>query len=95
MIAALNDEFRRTSTRDIYFAGELAQHNFVEHAIILGYIRHFKAFDNEDHDFLAFDYGDRKIFAKIDYYDQAMEWSLDPLDPECRRVLTIFFAEDY
>lgn len=99
MIATLNDQFRRTSTRDIYFAGELAQRHFVEHAVILGRVRHFKdeEFDEDcpEHDFLAFDYGKRKIFAKIDCYDKNLEWGLDPLDPECRRVLTIFFAEDY
>ena len=95
MIATLNDQFRRNSMADIYFAGELAQLDPFEMAAILGRIRCFDKFENDEHDFMSFTFGDRTVFAKIDYLTPDLKAGLDPLDPECRRVMTIFFAEDY
>lgn len=102
LIAAANDQFRKTARADIYFAGELAKEGMLNQIVALARVRQFKAEEfNEDndpygeHDFLSFNFGERKVFAKFDYLDQNLEWGLDPLDPNCRRVLTIFYAEDY
>ena len=69
-------------------------------------VRDYDAFteDNDPHgerDFGAFTYEEgkilEKIFWKIDYYDQALEYgSEDPADPEqTTRVLTIMLASEY
>jgi hypothetical protein len=62
----------------------------------------FDAFieDNDphgEHDFGAFDHAGHRIFWKIDYYDQAIEFgSEDPADPDkTMRALTIMLAEEY
>ena len=53
----------------------------------------------KEHDFGSFTYDDeetvQKIFWKIDYYDRSLTCGADPLDPNCRRVLTIMLAEEY
>jgi hypothetical protein len=55
--------------------------------------------DNNDphgeHDFGSLFFEGKKIFWKIDYYDQDLKFWCDPLDKACRRVLTIMLAEDY
>ena len=50
-----------------------------------------------EHDFGSFQYMGRKIYFKIDYYDENLEYgSEDPSDPKrTTRVLTILFAEEY
>ena len=62
----------------------------------------FDAFtaDNDphgEHNFGAFDYAGERIFWKIDYYDEALEFGLeDPADPaRTTRVLTIMLALEY
>lgn len=98
-IAGLNDAFRKanpamyTLTEGVFRTPET-----------LGVIEAVRRFDdfNEDndpygeHDFGSFDWwtGD-KIFWKIDYCDDALQNWCDPLDPECRRVLTVMLAEEY
>jgi hypothetical protein len=51
----------------------------------------------EEHDFGAFEVDGRRLFFKIDYYDQTMtEHSPDPADPTVtERVITIMLAEEY
>jgi hypothetical protein len=50
-----------------------------------------------EHDFFFFQVEGERYFAKIDYYDRAMEYgSENPEDPEVTtRVLTIGTAADY
>ncbi len=50
-----------------------------------------------ERDFGAFDYQGKKIFWKIDYYNQDLtQGSEDPADPkQTCRVLTILLAEEY
>lgn len=62
----------------------------------------FDAFDHEndphhEHDFGAVSDGDQRVFWKIDYYDQQLEFgSPDPSDPAVTiRVLTVMLAEEY
>lgn len=49
----------------------------------------------EEHDFGSFMAHGHKIFWKIDYYDQGLRYWCDPLDPKCRRVVTVMLAEEY
>ena len=63
---------------------------------------HFDAFtpDNDpyqERDFGAFEYGDTRIFWKIDHYDRTCSaGSEDPSDPtQPIRVLTIMLASEY
>jgi hypothetical protein len=37
----------------------------------------------------------QKVFWKIDYYDQALQWWCDPLSPYCRAILTVMLACEY
>jgi hypothetical protein len=48
-----------------------------------------------EHDFGSLLFEGKKIFWKIDYYDQDLKFWCDPLDTACLRTLTIMLAEDY
>ena len=97
-IAALNDAHRRsmqgcTVTKGIVAMGSAANEVFVG-------VRDYVAFteDNDpygEHDFGSFSVAGNKVFWKIDYYDQQLQYGSDPLDLECRRVITIMLAEEY
>ena len=97
-IAVLNDSFRRsmqgcTVTRGVVALGAAANEVFVG-------VRDYSSFteDNDpygEHDFGSFKIHGHKIFWKIDYYDQQLKYGVDPLDPDCRRVVTIMLAEEY
>jgi hypothetical protein len=52
---------------------------------------------HEEHDFGAFDAAGKRIFFKIDYYDETLTvHSPDPSDPNVtKRVITIMLAEEY
>jgi hypothetical protein len=63
-------------------------------------VENFNSFneDNDphgEHDFGSLTFEGKKIFWKIDYYDQDLKFWCDPLDKMCRRTLTIMLAEDY
>jgi len=65
-------------------------------------VQSFDSFDEAndphgEHDFFAFDFRGKKLFAKIDYYDTNYEFgSANPADPsQTRRVLTIMLSEEY
>jgi hypothetical protein len=98
-IAVLNDAFRRAGpTHDwLMTQGAAALPDSV------GLIRAVMLFndftpDNDpyfEHDFCNFQWANEKVYAKIDYYDSALQYGLDPLDPDCRRVLTILLASEY
>ena len=69
---------------------------------IITKVRTFDNFtpDNDpygEHDFGSFDHNGKKIFWKIDYYDQTLTYgSENPSDPrQTRRVLTIMLAGEY
>jgi hypothetical protein len=95
-IAELNDEYRRTGlpilTISVFLLPDF------EGAIQA--VREYDDFDENndpygEHDFGAFDWGNDRVFWKIDYTDRDTGVWRDPLDPECQRVLTIMTAEDY
>ena len=97
-IAAINDKHRQnmegcTVTRGVAAMGEDVNEVFVK-------LRDFTEFneDNDpygEHDFGSFKIHGHKIFWKIDYYDQQLKYGADPLDPNCRRVVTVMLAEEY
>lgn len=97
-IAVLNDTFRKNpaiqatlTTGVCYLPGIHG---------LLAAVRSFERFteDNDpygEHDFGSLEWHGEKVFWKIDYYDQALEYGKDPLDLECKRVLTVMLASEY
>jgi hypothetical protein len=103
-IRRLNDAFRRSLSGGgkVLITPGIAALPFPDQAVILGKVRTFDAFseDNDphgEHDFGTIDHADARIFWKIDYYDHSMELgSEDPADPtKTTRVLTIMLADEY
>jgi hypothetical protein len=96
-IAQLNDEFRRSGQ------GIVLTHGVQALPDVPGLITAVQAFDRftpendpyGEHDFGSIVWGAEKTFWKINYYDQALEYGLDPLSPDCRRVLTVMLASEY
>lgn len=108
-----NDSFRRgfhidrgtgrvVLTRGVQL---LLKNTEVKDAIYPSLVSKVQAFDSFDeandphgeHDFFAFEWLGKKLFAKIDYYDTNYEYgSSNPADPsQTRRVLTIMLSEEY
>lgn len=48
-----------------------------------------------EHDFGTIYWQGTKTFWKIDYFDSNLQMWCDPLDPECRRVMTVMLASEY
>lgn len=96
-IAKLNDEFRRsgqmvTITEGVQVLDDLSG--------LLEEVRWFNDFneDNDpyqEHDFGTVYWQGQKIFWKVDYYDQRLEYGAGPLSKDCRRVLTVMLANEY
>jgi hypothetical protein len=102
-IRALNDAFRVTMAGGKVFltAGVDALPSGVK-AMVIRKVATFSDFtrDNDphgEHEFGSFEIAGRKLFWKIDYYDDAMQMgSEDPADPlKTTGVLTIMLAEEY
>ena len=95
--AALNDAARRS------FSGTVMTPGVMVLADVLGLMRRVYDYtdftENNDpygeHDFGSFDWHDERIFWKIDYYDPELKAWCDPLDPKCRRVMTVMLASEY
>lgn len=97
-IAKLNDRFRGMCLDVFYTAG--VRDGIMDLIGLSRAVEDFKNFneDNDphgEHDFGSLVYEGQKIFWKIDYYDRQLQRWCDPLDPECRRVLTVMLAEEY
>jgi len=102
-IRELNDAFRTTlqGGRVTMTPGIAELPDNLRTAVIARVVT-FDTFDtnndpHSEHDFGAFDVGDKKAFWKIDYYDSSLEYgSEDPADANATtRVLTIMFASEY
>jgi len=96
-IAQLNDEFRQQLHDWFITSGAQALPDVPG---LLQAVQDFKTFtpDNDpygEHDFGSVIWYEEKTFWKIDYYDQALQYWHDPLDPDCRRVLTVMLASEY
>lgn len=102
-IAHLNDVLRTTFTTGTVLATEgIRALSIADRAAIRMAVESFDDFseDNDpygEHDFGAFTHKGHKVFWKINYYDQSMQWaSPDPTDPlRTHRVLTIMLASEY
>lgn len=97
-IAKLNDKARRSMQGCVVSRG--VSEMYMQMNEIFVAVRDFAEFneDNDpygEHDFGLFELSGTKFFWKIDYYQQDTDTWCDPLDLDCRRVLTIMKAEEY
>lgn len=98
-IAKLNDAARSNAVNYMATGGVIALDESVVSEIFVG-VQNFTDFneDNDpygEHDFGSFEIQGHKVFWKIDYYDQQLKYGTEPLDPDCRRVVTVMLAEEY
>ncbi|MFA4996411.1 MAG: DUF3768 domain-containing protein [Patescibacteria group bacterium] len=49
----------------------------------------------EAHDMGDFNWKGEKVIWKIDYYDPTLTCCVDPLDPDCKRIITVMLASEY
>jgi len=96
-IAVVNDRFRESGFGVILTQGVQAIRNLEG---LLGKVRVFNDFNEGndpygEHDFGSLRWENDKVFWKIDYYDQNMEYGAEPLNPECKRAMTVMLAEEY
>ena len=96
-LAQLNDTFRRSGLGVMLTSGVQAIEDLNG---LMQAVRSFDAFsENNDphgeHDFGTISWMGQKVFWKIDYYDEALEYWEDPLSSTCHRVLTVMLAEEY
>jgi hypothetical protein len=102
-IRALNDQFRRKlNLGSAFITVGVAALGAEAVARIVLTIASFDAFSEEndpwdERDFGAFDAAGQRIFFKIDYYDNALEFhSPDPSDVRMtKRVITVMLASEY
>lgn len=97
-IAQLNDRFRGMCV-DVNMTQGVV-YGFGDHIGLLKEVESFDRFTAEndpygEHDFGSLLWEGKKIFWKIDYYDQKLEYGEEPLSPDCRRVLTVMLASEY
>ena len=98
-IAKLNDAARRNVMSYMTTAGVISLEPSIVGDIYTA-VYNYKNFNEDsdpygEHEFGSFKIYGHKIFWKIDYYDQQLKYWCDPLDLECRRVVTIMLAEEY
>ena len=102
-IALQNDNFLKHLSQGTLVLTQGIRSNTPEDLeAIITKVRTFDSFDENndpynEHDFGAFDYKGKKIFWKIDYYDQEFLYlSPDVSNPRVtNKVLTIMYAEEY
>ncbi len=97
-IAKLNDRFRGMCLDVFYTAG--VRDGVMDLIGLSRKVELYSSFseDNDpygEHDFGSLVFEGKKVFWKIDYYDRELKHWCDPLDPNCRRVLTVMLAEEY
>ena len=97
-IAKLNDRFRGMCL-DVFYTDGIRD-GVMDLIGLSQAVENFNRFteDNDpygEHDFGSLKVAGEKVFWKIDYYDENLSNWCDPLDPGCRRVLTIMLAEEY
>ena len=102
-IALQNDNFRKHLSQGTLVLTQGIRSNTKEDLeAIITKVRTFDTFDENndpygERDFGTFDYKGRRIFWKIDYYDQEFLYlSPDVSNPRLtNKVLTIMYAEEY
>ena len=96
-VAELNDAFRRSGFGVTITPGVQA---ITDMPGLIEAVRRFDAFTEsndpyKEHDFGTIERHGQKVFWKIDYYDQALQYGEEPLSPKCRRVMTVMLASEY
>ncbi len=102
-IALQNDNFRKHLSQGTLVLTQGIRSNTKEDLeAIITKVRTFDTFDENndpygERDFGAFDYKGKKIFWKIDYYDQEFLYlSPDVSNPRLtNKVMTVMYAEEY
>ena len=102
-IALQNDNFRKHLSQGTLVLTQGIRSNTKEDlGAIITRVRTFDSFDENndpynEHDFGAFDYKGKRIFWKIDNYDQEFLYlSPDVSNPRLtNKVMTIMYAEEY
>jgi hypothetical protein len=97
-IAALNDRFRGMAVDVMITSG--VRDTLPDLVGLMKAVEQFDSFseDNDpygEHDFGSVDWHGEKVFWKIDYYDRELKYGRDPLDKDCRRVMTVMLASEY
>ncbi|MFZ2836393.1 MAG: DUF3768 domain-containing protein [Candidatus Saccharimonadales bacterium] len=97
-IANRNDEFRRARTASYIVTQGVIMRVDLSRAIDT--VRCFDSFneDNDpygEHDFGRVELDGEVLFWKIDYFNEGLSGWCDPLNLNCRRVLTVMLAEEY
>jgi hypothetical protein len=96
-IAKINDAFRRSGFGITVTPGVQVLEDLPG---LIDEVRRFNEFSEEndpygEHDFGTVHWYGEKVFWKIDYYDQKLEYGEEPLSPDCRRVMTVMLASEY
>lgn len=102
-VRQLNDDLRRTMTGgQVMITQGVEALGLMAVSTILRAVRHFDEFSAandpyDEHDFGALTSAGQRVFWKIDYYDNQLEFgSPDPADPHVTaRVITIMLASEY
>ena len=96
-VAKLNDAFRRSGSGVMVTLGVQTLEDL---SGLIDAVRRFSDFTKNndpygEHDFGSIVWYDEKVFWKIDYYDQKLEYGEEPLSPKCKRVMTVMLASEY
>jgi hypothetical protein len=100
-LAIANDLFRITLSSPrgrVIMTQGVARSNNCEK--ILKSVQNFRQFSPDDNpfgerDFGAFELDGVQYFWKIDYYDETLQFGVDPYEADPFRVLTIMRADEY
>lgn len=96
-IAKLNDAFRKSGQGITVTSGVQALEDLMG---LIDEIRRFNDFNEDNDPYQEHDFGTvywygEKVFWKVDYFDEALRYGRHPLEPECRRVMTVMLASEY
>ncbi|HEV2402654.1 MAG TPA: DUF3768 domain-containing protein [Candidatus Saccharimonadales bacterium] len=96
-IASRNDLFRAMCMRPMVTKGIQELEDVFG---LVQAVRRFTDFTEDcdpygEHDFGSLEWYGTRVYWKISYYDQKLEYGSDPLSDGCRRVITIMTAEEY
>ena len=99
LVAQKNDAARSNAANYIATKGIMSLDAMTICDVFLG-VQDYTNFNEDNdpygtHDFGSFEVRGHKVFWKIDYYNQDLTEGRKPLDPDCRRVVTIMLAEEY
>lgn len=96
-IAQRNDRFRKSGFGVMATVGI---QNLPDIEGLMAAVRDFNQFSEDNDPYGERDFGSitwygEKVFWKIDYYDQALQYWEEPTSERCQRVMTVMLAEEY